>query len=351
MKILVTGGAGYLGSVLIPKLLMRGHTVRVVDIGYFGLGHLRSMHPAVELIRDDLRRVMAEEEFRDRLLDGCESIIHLAAISNDPSAELHPQLTEEVNFHTTASLAEAAKKRGIRFVFSSSCSVYGEAEGLLTEEGVVNPLTVYAISKVKSEQALTAMASATWKPVILRNGTLFGYSPRMRFDLVVNIFALYSTVRNEIRVFGDGLQWRPFLSVQDCARAFVHFAEASQPRHICYNIAQENLRVVDVAAIFERLNPTVKVAYVPTEDPDLRDYRVSNQRMMEEGFTPRLSVEAGAEGIAEAIVCGLIPDPESIFYRNAKWLKELTHIGDRDHLQVVDLMESFSTMRRGTAAG
>jgi nucleoside-diphosphate-sugar epimerase len=349
VNILVTGGAGYLGSVLVPKLLMRGHRVRVVDIGYFGLGHLRNLQPGVELIRADLRQAITDAEFRAQLLKDIDCVIHLAAISNDPSAELHPLLTEEVNFQTTVSLAEDCRKKGIRFVFSSSCSVYGEAAGDLTEDGVVNPLTVYAVSKVRSEQALFNMATDEWRPVILRNGTLFGYSPRMRFDLVVNIFALYSTVHNQIRVFGDGLQWRPFLSVQDCARAFVFFAENAHNRHICYNVANENLRVVDVAAMFQRMNPTVKVTYVPTQDPDRRDYRVSVARMMEEGFTPRLGVEAGAEQIAESIVCGLIPDPESIFYRNAKWLKELTHIGDRDHLQLVDLMESFSTMKRTAA--
>lgn len=350
MNILVTGGAGYLGSVLVPKLLMRGHKVRVADIGYFGLGHLRGLRPAVEVNREDLRRVITDAAFRDQLLDGCDCVIHLAAISNDPSAELHPQLTEEVNFETTVRLAEAARAKGIRFVFSSSCSVYGEAEGELREDGVVNPLTVYAISKVRSERALFEMATGDWRPVVLRNGTLFGYSPRMRFDLVVNIFALYSTVHNEIRVFGDGLQWRPFLSVQDCARAFIFFAEKAEVRHLCYNIANENLRVVDVAATFQQMNPALNVTYVPIQDPDLRNYRVSAERMREEGFQPRIDVEAGGEGIAEAIVCGLIPDPESIFYRNAKWLKELTQIGERDHRHVVDLMESFSAARRGAVA-
>src|SRR5215470_11295779 len=110
MKILVTGGAGYLGSVLLPKLLMRGHEVRVVDIGYFGLGHLRSFHPRIELIREDLRRAVGNREFLAQVVDGCECIIHLAAISNDPSAELHPQLTDEVNFQVTVSLAEAARE-------------------------------------------------------------------------------------------------------------------------------------------------------------------------------------------------------------------------------------------------
>jgi len=349
MKILVTGGAGYLGSVLIPKLLTRGHSVRIVDIGYFGLGHLAPMRSSLELIREDLRRVVADEEYRSKLLEGVDCIIHLAAISNDPSAELNPELTEEVNFETTVSLAKAARERDIRFVFSSSCSVYGDAEGELTEESGLNPLTVYAVSKVQSEEALTSLTTSGWRPVILRNGTLFGYSPRMRFDLVVNIFALYSTLRNEIKVFGDGMQWRPFLSVQDCARAFVFFAEKRNLQHSFYNISHENLRVVDVADIFAGLNANVKVVKVPTQDPDRRNYRVSAQRMLNEGFRPRTGVGEGAEGIAEAIVSGAIADPESVFYRNAKWLKDLSTVGSMDHRQLVTLLESFSVLGRGAA--
>jgi nucleoside-diphosphate-sugar epimerase len=350
MKFLVTGGAGYLGSVLVPKLLVRGHNVRVMDIGYFGLGTLRALRPGVEIVREDTRRLLSDAEFRKEILDGCDCVIHLAAISNDPSAELHPELTDEVNFQTTLCLAEACKKAGIRFIFSSSCSVYGEADGLLTEEGTVNPLTVYAVSKVKSDNVLMEMADSNWRPVILRNGTLFGYSPRMRFDLVVNIFALYSTLYNEVRIFGDGLQWRPFLSVQDCARAFIFLAEKAELAHVCYNIASENLRVVDVAEIFKGLNPKLTVHHVPQNDVDKRDYRVSAERMRAEGFRPEMGLATSAEQITEAIVGGLIPDPESIFYRNAKWLSELTHIGSKDHRHIVDLMESFSSIRKVTTA-
>ncbi len=349
MNILVTGGGGYLGSVLIPKLVTRGHTVRVLDIGYFGLAHVRAMNASVQLVREDLRRVTGDAGLLARVLDGIDCVIHLAAISNDPSAELNPALTHEVNFEATVKLAEASRERRIRFVFSSSCSVYGDAEGDLTEDSGLNPLTVYAVSKVQSEQALNRLANDVWRPVVLRNGTLFGYSPRMRFDLVVNIFALYSTLHNEVRVFGDGLQWRPFLSVQDCARAFVFFAEKPDVRHIFYNVAHENLRVVDVAEIFGHINTKLKVIQVPTQDPDLRDYRVSIQRMHSEGFRTRISVGEGAETIAEAIVSGLIGDPESLFYRNAKWLKELTHVGSMDHRQLVQLIESFSALGRGAA--
>jgi nucleoside-diphosphate-sugar epimerase len=346
MNILVTGGAGYLGSVLIPKLLARGHTVRVLDLGYFGLGHLRALKPSVEVIREDLRALVAKPDELRALLKDCDCVIHLAAVSNDPSAELNPELTEEVNFRATEALAEATRKLGVRFIFSSSCSVYGAAEGEVDEDGWVNPLTVYASSKIKAEQALEQMAANGWSPIILRNGTLFGYSPRMRFDLVVNIFSLYSTLHNEIKIFGDGLHWRPFLHVGDCARAFVYFAERPQPKHLIYNIAHENLRVIDIAERFQKINPGLQATHLTTADDDQRNYRVSTARMRDEGFETRVSVDMGAEEMIEAIINGLIPDPESVFYRNAKWLKELTQIGSRDHRDLVTLLETLSHIKQ-----
>lgn len=346
MKFLVTGGAGYLGSVLVPKLLARGHQVRVIDIGYFGLAHLKGLQPQIELLRGDLRRVRNDRAFARELIAGCDAVVHLAAISNDPSAELHPELTHQVNFETTAVLAEEAKARRIRFLFSSSCSVYGEADGLLTEEGKVNPLTVYAASKVQSDRMLADLADTNWAPVSLRNGTLFGYSPRMRFDLVINIFSLYGVLKNKITVFGDGMQWRPFLHVGDCARAFIHFAEkppAGAQR--VYNISNENMRVVDLISLFQDINPRLEVEYLPTDNPDMRNYSVDNRRMSQAGFQPLTSVRVGAEQLVDAIVSGLIPDPESIYYRNAKWLKELSRFDDREHADALNLMETLSGMR------
>jgi nucleoside-diphosphate-sugar epimerase len=345
MNVLVTGGAGYLGSVLLPKLLARGHRVRVVDVGYFGLGHLRALRPTVDIFRSDLREIVADPTLCSPLLEGCDCVIHLAAISNDPSADLNPELTEAVNFHTTQSLARAARDRGIRFLFSSSCSVYGAVEGDIEEDGIVGPLTTYAVSKVKAEQVLEELADTYWSPIVLRNGTLFGYSPRMRFDLVVNIFSLHSTLSHELKIFGDGQQWRPFLHVNDCARAFVFFAEHPTLPYRCYNIAHENLRVVDVAAMFQRLNPTLRVTHLSLPEVDQRNYRVSTRRMREGGFQTRMDVGMGAEEMIDAIVSGLIPDPESIYYRNAKWLKELTHIGTKDPREIVSLMETLAQMR------
>jgi nucleoside-diphosphate-sugar epimerase len=349
MRILVTGGAGYLGSVLVPKLIARGHSVLVLDLGYFGLDHLRAYRSRVELVRDDIRRAQSDTQFCRNLLDDCDSVIHLAAISNDPSADLNPELTEDVNFRATAALAEIAREKGVKFIFSSSCSVYGEADGEIDEHGGLGPLTTYAASKVQAEQALTELADASWSPIILRNGTLFGYSPRMRFDLVANIFALYGTLHNEIKIFGDGLQWRPFLHVRDCARAFVFFAEHPAPRHGCYNIAYQNLRVVDLADTFKRLYPQLRVSHLEVADEDRRNYRVSTQRMHDEGFRTQVCVELGVEEMVEAILGRQIPDPESIFYRNVKWLKELSQIDTEDHRGIVSLMDTLTQVRMAAA--
>ena len=344
-NILVTGGAGYLGSVLIPKLLVRGHNVRVLDIGYFGLEHLRSLRPVVEIVRDDIRTLLADPTAVNFLLKGIDIVVHLAAISNDPSAELNPRLTGEVNFEATRDLALACKERGIRFVFSSSCSVYGEAGEEQDENGATNPLTAYARSKVESDAFLLSIADKNWRPAILRNGTLFGFSPRMRFDLVINIFSYCSALYNEVRVFGDGEQWRPFLHIADCARAFVYYIENPDHKHLICNIAHENFRVVDLIDIFQRINPRVKPVYVKPDNPDNRNYHVSTARMKEEGIQPRVSVTAGAEEIVEAIITGRIADPEAIYYRNAKWLKELTELGNHDHSGLIGMLDMISASR------
>ena len=342
MNIVVTGGAGYLGSVLVPKLLVRGHRVRVLDVGYFGVGHLRSMRPGVEVVREDVRRFCEDPRECSRILNGMHCVIHLAAISNDPSAELDPALTAQVNFQATRALAEAAKAQGVRFIFSSSCSVYGEAVEQVDEEGELRPCTAYAHSKVDSDRFLNTIATPNWRPIVLRNGTLFGYSPRMRFDLVVNIFAFMSTLYNEVKVFGDGRQWRPFLHVSDCARAFVHFAERQENEYIVYNIAHENLRVIDLVGIFEEINPNLRPMYLDTADKDVRDYHVSTTRMRKAGFHPRVTVRDGAEEMVDALATGLIADPESIFYRNAKWMKELTQFADIRHKEFVGLIETMA---------
>ncbi len=343
MKILVTGGAGYVGSVLVPKLLARGHQVRVVDLGGCGLDHLRrlwmqgptagqesSRSRRVDVIRDDLRGILTNPNLGREMLDGCDAVIHLAAISNDPTADERPDVTDEINVGVTARLAEIARRERIRFLFSSSCAIYGDAEGQIDETGATNPQTVYASSKVTAEGILRELADENWTATILRTGSLFGFSPRMRFDLVTNIFSLQSVLYGQVKIFGDGMQWRPFLHVNDCARAFIHFLENPDVRRHCYNVTNENLRVVDLVKTFRGLNPRLEVVHVAT-DLMRRNCRVSNRRMLDSGFRPRMSVEMGAEEMVDAIVSGAIPDPEATFARNPKWLTELAPIGVTAH--------------------
>ena len=167
-------------------------------------------------------------------------------------------------------------------------------------------------------------------------------SPRLRFDLVVNIFSLYSTLHNAIKVFGRGNEWRPFLHVSDCARAMIFVAEKPRCRHMCYNVAHENLRVIDVAKIFATLNPRLKISHIKLPNQDARDYRVSAKRLEREGFRTRVDVASGAEEMNDAIISGTIEEPESIFYRNVKWLKELTEVGSKSHRDLMTLMETMA---------
>ncbi len=335
MNLLVTGGAGYLGSVLIPKLLVRGHQVRILDIGYFGLEHLRAMRSPGTIIRRDIRNVLAEPAALENLLRGVDAVIHLAAISNDPSADLHPRLIQEVNFEATRDLALACRLRGIRLVVSSSCSVYGAAPEQADENSPTHPLTLYARSKLESDNFLLGIANRDWRPVILRSGTLYGLSPRMRFDLVINIFCYCSSLYNEVRIFGDGLQWRPMLHVADFARALIRFVENPNHQHLVYNLASENLRVVDLIRIFKEINPACREVFVTMENPDARNYHVSTARMTAEEFRPRVDIRTGAEEIIEAIMEGRIADPEAVLHRNAKWLKELGDLGGRDDQNLI----------------
>ena len=327
MNIFVTGGAGYLGSVLLPKLLVRGHQVKILDDGYFGLKHLKALRSQIEIIHGDLRQLRTDRKLRNDLLKDCDCIIHLAAISNDPSAELNSKLTEEVNCLATEDLACAAKEQGIKFIFSSSCAVYGSNEEEVDENGVLGPVTTYAQSKVKAEQSLLRLADRSWSPVILRNGTLYGLSSRMRFDLVLNIFAMCSVLYNEIKIFGNGEYWRPFLHVADCARAFVFFAEKNQCQTQIYNVAHQNLRVCDLIPIFQNLKPQLQTTYVKTDQKDERSYRVSAGRLKQEGFEMQVNVRTGIEEMIDALLLGLIRNPESIFYQNAKWMAELMEDG------------------------
>ena len=222
MKIFVTGHRGFIGAHLVDVLKQEGHTVVGCDLQLFeGCNWEPLVEPDRELIKD-VRTI----ETRD--LDGCECVMHLAAISNDPMGELNAQLTFDINRDASIRLARMAKQAGVpRFLFAGSCSVYGKGEKLdLDEDDPLNPLTAYARSKIETEQAVSELADASFTPVYLRNATAYGHSPMLRIDLVVNNLLASAMAYGEIRIQSDGSPWRPLIHCRDIARAFAAFAQA-----------------------------------------------------------------------------------------------------------------------------
>ncbi len=247
MRILVTGGAGYIGSRLVPKLLERGHEVRVLDRMFWGLPHYAGM-PGVELVNADVRRIP------EGAFEGVDAVDHLAGFSNDPTAEFSPDANWQMNAVATEEIVALCKRSGIRrLVFGSSCSLYdgAEGDGLLDEHAPINPRGAYATSKRYSEEALLTRAGSDFEPVILRQATVFGLSERMRFDLVVNSFVKDALVRQRLILHGGGRMWRPLVSVDDLAD--VHTACLEAPSEVVagetFNVVQENYQVRELAEV------------------------------------------------------------------------------------------------------
>jgi len=274
MRAFVTGHRGYIGSHLVDVLKQEGHTVVGCDLGlYDGCGWEPVVKPDVDLVKDT-RKV----EPRD--LEGCDCVMHLAAISNDPMGALNAQLTLDVNRDASIRLAHIAKKAGVpRYLFAGSCSVYGKGEKLdLAEGDPLNPLTAYAQSKIETEKAVSELADPSFSPVYLRNSTAYGHSPMLRIDLVVNNLLGSALAYGDIRIQSDGTPWRPLIHCRDIARAFLAFAQA--PRSAIHDRAinvggnSENYQVRDVADQVKRLVPSAKVTYTGEVGADPRNYRV-----------------------------------------------------------------------------
>jgi nucleoside-diphosphate-sugar epimerase len=273
-KVFVTGHRGYIGAHLVDVLKQSGHTVVGCDVGLFdGCEWEPVVKPDVDLTKD-VRAVGPAD------LDGCDCVMHLAALSNDPMGALDAKVTYEVNRDASIRLARVAKQAGVpRFLFAGSCSVYGQGEKLdLEETDPLNPLTAYARSKIETEQAVSEMADDSFSPAYLRNATAYGHSPMLRIDLVVNNLLASALAYGEIRIQSDGSPWRPLIHCRDIARAFVAFAEA--PREAIHNRAvnvggnSENYQVRDVGDRVQRLIPTAKVVYTGEVGADPRNYRV-----------------------------------------------------------------------------
>ncbi len=292
MRVLVTGGAGYIGTELVSQLLARGDDVVVVDRFYFGREPLAPHDGAIRTIRGDVR------EFDPRWLDGVDAVSHLAGLSNDPTAEYNPAANWEMNALATERLARACVEAGVeRLVFGSSASLYdGIGPGMYDEAAEVAPRGAYSISKKFAEDALLAAAGPSFSPVVLRQGTVYGYSARMRFDLVVNTFVKDALLYRTLFLHGGGWQWRPLVDVRDVARAHVAVLDAPRERvHAqIFNVMQENYQIRQLAMLVSGslalLGRQVELVDAPLP-PIVRDYRMSNIKLTQAlGFTPQMSV-------------------------------------------------------------
>jgi nucleoside-diphosphate-sugar epimerase len=274
VKILVTGHHGYIGSVTVGVLREHGHDVHGLDTFYYEGCDLAVDATEVSCVRSDVR-----EPGRPDLGD-YDAIVHLAALSNDPIGELRPELTLDINFRASLALARAAKEAGVgRFVFASSCSMYGAgANGeAVDEEAPLRPLSAYAESKVRSEEALGELADRDFSPIFMRNSTAYGVSPRLRLDVVLNNLAAWAHTTGRIRILSDGTPWRPLVHVRDIAAATAAVLDAPRDvvhRH-AFNIGApaENYQVRDVATIVSE-ESGCDVEYAGSGDPDARSYRV-----------------------------------------------------------------------------
>jgi nucleoside-diphosphate-sugar epimerase len=316
-RVLVLGGAGYLGSTLVPILLSRGYRVRVLDRLLFGAESLDGLrgNPYFELMVGDVRDIEAVvAAVRD-----CDAVIDLAAIVGDPACAVNQQLSLEVNRAATRMLVDICKGYGIsRFVFASTCSVYGASDYLVDELTPPAPISVYAETKVASEQLLKDAASPTFQPVILRLGTLFGLSLRPRFDLVVNLLTARAATTQKITIF-NGEQWRPFLHVYDAARAFVLALEAD-PNIVSgeiFNVGDYalNMRLSEVSDKIAMALPSLEVELV--ENGDKRNYRASFDKVHTRlGFRCEKTVEFGISEILHAIETHQISDFTAARFNN-----------------------------------
>ncbi|MDL9947981.1 SDR family oxidoreductase [Gordonia sp. ABSL11-1] len=332
MRVLVTGHQGYLGTVMVPMLLADGHDVVGLDNSYFAecvLGPVPTDPPAIDV---DLRDVTA------RHLDGFDAVIHLAALSNDPLGSLAPEITYDINHHASVRLARAAKDAGVaRFLYASTCSVYGSAgDDLVTEDAPLKPLTPYAESKVRVEDDAAAMADSGFAPVFLRNATAFGFSPRLRADIVLNNLVGHAVLTGDVRVLSDGTPWRPLVHAQDIARAFITCLDAPTEAIYCaaYNVGTErnNLTVADIAASVVEAVPGSRLLITGESGPDPRSYRVDFSRAREGlGFEASWTIPDGARELYEAYTSyGLTQDAFVNRFTRLAQLEKLRAAGDLD---------------------
>ena len=312
MRVLITGGAGYLGSVLSRKLLARGYDVRVMDALWYGSESIEDLgkNDKFELIKEDIRNLVPTVK---SMID-VDAVIHLASIVGMPASSIEPRTSEEINYLATKNIAELCQLHDIEtYIFASTCSVYGyQPNKIITEKSHVAPLDFYAKQKYLSERATGWLNRS---PTIYRFGTLFGLSPRMRFDLVINLFVAQALTDGKITVFG-GKQERPFLHVSDAADSLIFGIEKNITG--TYNVISENMTILQAA---ERIKKIIGCEIeISAENEDNRSYRVSAEKIKQVGFTPLKNLDDTIKEIKDAFSNKLLKDYNDVKYNNYKLL-------------------------------
>ena len=308
MKILITGGCGYKGHVLIPKLLLRDYEIIAFDLQWFG--NYLVPHKNLSVIKGDVRNIESIP------LDGVDCIIHLSSIANDPCGDLNPQLTWEVSALATMQLADKAKRVGIkRFIYASSGSVYGVKEELqVTEELDLKPISEYNKTKMVGERVLLSYQDCMTIQIV-RPATVCGYSPRMRLDVAVNLITMQALSKNKITVFG-GDQVRPNIHIDDITDLYLHLIDHPEITGI-YNAGFENISILDIAKRVIQYVPA-EITVTPSNDP--RSYRINSDKLLATGFKPKKTVNDAICEMIEKYRAGELKD-ENRFY-NLKWMEE-----------------------------
>ena len=332
-KVLVVGGAGYVGSVLVPELLERGYAVKVFDRLYYGDQGLKDVRDRVQLEIGDMRSIPAS------VLADVDAVINLGGLSNDPTAEYNPKANYEMNTAATEKLAVLCKKAGVeRFVFASSASIYDVGEGndsrdvLLDETAEVEPKAAYSRSKFEAERILLSMVDDHFCPVLLRKGTVFGFSPRMRYDLVVNTFVMGALSKGLMTLHYGGEMWRPLVDVRDVAKAYITClqAPADKVRGQIFNVVHRNFRISELAY---RIREGLRQVGVSVEIQanyrykGVRNYRISGKKMEQVlDFRPTVSIEESVMEMVEKVRTYGYTDFDNPRYYNIRWMKLLEEI-------------------------
>ena len=326
-KILVTGGAGYVGSVLVPKLLARGYEVRVLDKLIFGEEPINHFKDKIELIVGDSRYVTS------KIMDGIYAVIHLAGFSTDPTSQYDPRLTDMVNHIATEHLAKLARAAGIkRFVYASSCSVYFTLNTpleppLYNETDPINPISAYALSKCCSEQALRGMSNENFQPTMLRKGTLYGWSPRMRYDLVFNAFVKDAYYKKVLTVDAGGEIWRPMIDIQDATDVYIRALELPLEKvgGRIFNVAHQNWSIGNLAREIRKVLKEKRDTEITLDIKPIsltRNYKADTKVFNEVfEFNPSRSFEQAIFEIWDHLENDKGHDPDHIRHYGDRWYK------------------------------